>query len=146
MKKNDMMITDVYRCDAKTQRELPLYLCRIKAGFPSPADDYIDQKLDLNQFLIKRPASTFFVKVKGDSMVNAGIFSGDILIVDRSQDPVNNKIIVAILDGEFTVKRVKKTRGRLYLLAENSDYAPIEITEGMDFEVWGVVLHVIHSV
>ncbi len=145
-KKPDMMVTDIYNPDITQARALPLYLSKVRAGFPSPADDYIDQKLDLNDFLIKRPASTFFVKVKGDSMINAGIASGDILIVDRSRDPGNNKIIVAILDGEFTVKRVRKVRDRLYLLAENPDYEPIEITEDRDFEAWGVVLHVIHSV
>jgi len=125
---------------------LPLYLSRIKAGFPSPAEDYLDKKLDLNEHLIKHPASTFFVKVKGDSMVGAGINSGDILIVDRSLEPKDKKIIVAVVNGDFTVKRISKRGDRLSLMSENPKYSPIEIKDGMDFEVWGVVVHVIHSV
>ena len=90
--------------------KLPLFISRIPAGFPSPADDYIDKNLDLNESLIKHPAATFFVRVEGDSMVDAGIYSGDILIVDRALETINNKIIVAILDGEFTVKRIRKIK------------------------------------
>jgi DNA polymerase V len=125
--------------------KLPLFLSNVKAGFPSAADDYLDKKLDLNEFLIKHPSSTFFVKVKGDSMINAGIQSGDILIVDRSIEAKDKKVVVAIINGEFTVKRLKKSKDKIFLLAENPKYSPIEITSGMDFEIWGVVLHVIHS-
>jgi len=126
--------------------KLPLFISRIPAGFPSPADDYIDKNLDLNESLIKHPAATFFVRVEGDSMVDAGIYSGDILIVDRALETINNKIIVAILDGEFTVKQIRKIKNELYLLPENSNFDPIKITEEMNFEVWGVVTYVIHSV
>ena len=139
-------VTQIFKCDVKTKRELPLFLSRIRAGFPSPADDYLDKKLDLNEFLIKHPASTFYVKVKGDSMIKAGIYSGDILVVDRSLDPKDKKIVVAVVNGEFTVKRVRKKNEKLFLVSENDSYEPIEIKEDMDFQVWGVVLHVIHSV
>ena len=139
-------VIEILRADIVNKQELPLYLSRIKAGFPSPAEDYLDKKLDLNDHLIKHPASTFCVKVKGDSMVGAGINSGDILIVDRSLEPKDKRIIVAVVDGEFTVKRISKMGEKLSLLSENPKYDPIAIKDGMDFEVWGVVVHVIHSV
>jgi DNA polymerase V len=138
-------VVEIFKADITTKQLLPLYLSRIKAGFPSPADDYLDKKMDLNEFLIEHPASTFFVKVKGDSMVNAGIHSGDILVVDRSAEPKNNKIVVAVVNGEFTVKRVQKRGVRLFLVAENPDFPPLEVSESAEFEIWGVVLHVIHS-
>ena len=140
-----LRITEIYKSDITTVRPLKLYLSRIRAGFPSPADDFLDKKLDLNEFLIKHPAATFFVKVKGDSMVNGGIHSGDILVVDRSAEPKNNKIVVAVINGDFTVKRVQKRGVKLFLVAENPDFPPIEVSESAEFEIWGVVLHVIHS-
>ncbi|MBP9855670.1 MAG: translesion error-prone DNA polymerase V autoproteolytic subunit [Candidatus Omnitrophica bacterium] len=140
------MILGIQKYTTKIERKLPLYLSHVPAGFPSPADDYIEKSLDLNEYLIDHPASTFFVRVKGDSMINAGIQNGSILIVDRSLEAINNKIVVAILNGEFTVKRMKKYNGNIFLVAENPNYAPIEVTSNMDFEVWGVVVHVIHSV
>ena len=139
-------VVEIFKADTASKKPLPLYLSRIKAGFPSPADDYLDKKLDLNEFLIKHPSSTFFVKVKGDSMLGAGINSGDILIVDRSLEPKDKRIVVAVVNGDFTVKRISKKGSKLFLLAENDKYQPIEIKDGMDFEIWGVVLHVIHSV
>ena len=139
-------VVEIFKADIATKQLLPLYLSHIKAGFPSPADDYLDRKLDLNEHLIKHPASTFFVKVKGDSMTGAGINSGDILIVDRSLEPKDKRIIVAVVNGDFTVKRISKINDELFLIAENPKYDPIEIKDGMDFEVWGVVVHVIHSV
>jgi len=132
-------IVRIYKADVTHKRLLPLYLSRIRAGFPSPADDYLDKRLDLNERHIKHPASTFLVEVKGDSMIGAGIFSGDVLIVDRSVKAKSKKIIVAILNGDFTVKRLLEKGDKKYLVSENPDYAPIEITESMDFEVWGVV-------
>ena len=137
---------EIYKCGLTTKRELPLFLSRIPAGFPSPADDYLDKKLDLNDHLIKHPAATFFVKVKGDSMIKVGIHSGDILVVDRSLEPQDKKIVVAMLNGDFTVKRVCKMYDKLYLVSENDNYAPIEIKQEEDFQIWGVVIHVIHSV
>ena len=143
--KKEITVTEIYHAEIHHKQKLPLYLSKIYAGFPSPADDYLDKRLDLNEFLIKHPAATFFVRVDGDSMVNAGIYSGDILIVDRSLEPKNNKIIIAVVNGEFTVKRFRRTKEKIYLLSENPDFQPIEITEDVDFEIWGVVIHVIHS-
>ena len=141
-----LKVVDIFKCETVVKTPLPLYLTPVKAGFPSPADDYLDKKLDLNEFLIKHPTATFFVKVKGDSMIKAGIHSGDILVVDRSLEPKDKKIVVAVVNGEFTVKRAQKKASKLYLVSENDNYQPIEIKEDTDFEVWGVVIHVIHSV
>ena len=138
-------VVEILKANKVSKRAFPLYLSSIKAGFPSPADDYLDKKLDLNEHLIKHPTATFFVKVKGDSMINAGIHSGDILIVDRSIEARHQHIVVAIVNGEFTVKRLSKRAGKVSLLPENDKYKAIEITQAMDFEIWGVVLHVIHS-
>ncbi|MEW6536436.1 MAG: translesion error-prone DNA polymerase V autoproteolytic subunit [Candidatus Auribacterota bacterium] len=145
MKKNKLFVTEIQQFQKKTDLEIPLVVCKISAGFPSPADDYIDKKLDLNEFLIKHPAATFFVKVDGDSMIDAGIHSGDILIVDRAVEPTNNCIAVVMLDGEFTVKRLHIKRKKVYLLPENPDFKPIEIKDEMDCEVWGIVTFVIHK-
>jgi DNA polymerase V len=143
--KGDGEVVEIFRCDPSTKRPLPLYLSKIRAGFPSPADDYVDKKLDLNEYVIKHPAATFFVKVKGDSMINAGILPGSILVVDRSLEARSNKIVVAVLDGEFTVKRLKKSRHKIILLSENAEYPPIEVTPEREFDIWGVVTHVLHT-
>ena len=125
----------------------PLATSPVSAGFPSPADDFVENNIDLNEFLIKHPAATFFVRVSGNSMQNANIHSGDRLIIDRAVEPYNNAIIIAILDGEFTVKRIKKSQGSkdLYLQPENSSFRPIKITDTMGFEVWGVVTYILHK-
>ena len=125
--------------------ELPMYKSEIKAGFPSPASDYIESTLDLNKFLIKHPAATFFVRVEGDSMIDAAIHSGDILIVDRALEPATNNVVIAVVDGELTVKRICKSGDKLFLAADNKSYRPIEMTEEMNAEIWGVVTHVIHA-
>jgi len=130
----------------KTHIKTPLFSSRVPAGFPSSADDYIDARIDLNKHLIKHPSATFFVRVKGSSMNGCGITGGDLLVVDRSLNAINNSIIVAFLDGEFTLKRVRKSRKHLYLIPENSNYKPIKITDQSNFEVWGVVTHVIKQV
>jgi DNA polymerase V len=124
---------------------IPLYNS-IAAGFPSPAEDHMDSSLDLNQHLIKHPSATFYVYARGDSMLLAGISDGDMLIVDRSLEATNDSIVVAIINGEFTVKSISKVNEHLYLMPHNTSYNPIEITEEMDFEIWGVVTHSIHSV
>lgn len=124
---------------------IPLFLARISAGFPSPADDYIEESLDLNKYLIKKPAATFMVKVKGDSMSGAGIENGDLLIIDRSITAKHNSIVVAMLNGAFTVKRLIKRGGATFLKPENQKYKEIMIEESHDFEVWGVVAHVIKN-
>jgi len=124
---------------------IPLFLNPVSAGFPSPADDFLEKNLDLNTYLIKHPAATFFVKVQGESMINGGIRSGDILIVDKSLESTNNKIVIALVNGEFTVKRIKKMGSKIWLMPENPKYRPIEIHGDMNFEIWGVVTHIIHS-
>lgn len=126
--------------------EIPLIESAVPAGFPSIAEDYVDRALNLQELLIKHPAATFFVRVKGTSMLDAGIQSNDILIVDRALTPTNNKIVIARIDGELTVKRLRLENEKVMLIPENSAYDPIEITSAMDFEVWGVVTYVIHQV
>ena len=134
----------IYVADKSMSLKIPYFEGGVSAGFPSPAEDYMDGKLDLNNLLINNPSSTYYVRVVGDSMKNAGIISGDLLVVDRSLEITNNCIVVAFLDGEFTVKRIKKTTNKMFLQPENSHYKAIEITEEMDFELFGVVAHAIH--
>jgi DNA polymerase V len=140
-----MTVETVSVPDLSTPCSLPLFLERVSAGFPSPADDYMEDRLDLNRYLVKHPAATFFVRASGDSMIGAGIHSGDILVVDRSLEPGNNSVVIAVINGELTVKRITKSRGKLFLLPDNESYRPIEIRDGMEFEVWGVVTTVIHA-
>lgn len=118
---------------------IPFYSDQIPAGFPSPAEDHLDGTLDLNDYLIRRPASTFLVRVAGDSMIGAGILDGDILVVDRSLDARPGDIVVALLDGAFTVKRLQRRGGRPLLCAENPAYAPIAPGPEQDLMMWGVV-------
>lgn len=125
---------------------IPLYSSHISAGFPSPADDHLATKLDLNQHLIKNPSASFFLKVSGDSMVGAGIYDGDLLVVDRSIEAKDGKVIIAAVDGQLTVKRLREDRGKKYLMPENSKYQAIEIKEEQEVIVWGVVTNVIHKV
>jgi DNA polymerase V len=124
---------------------LPLYSSTVQAGFPSPADDYVECKLDLNTHLIRHPAATFFVKASGESMKNAGIHSGDMLIVDRSIEATHGKIVIAAVNGELTVKRLFRQHGEIKLLAENPSYKPIHITSEEELVIWGVVTYVIHQ-
>ncbi|MCB9476796.1 MAG: translesion error-prone DNA polymerase V autoproteolytic subunit [Deltaproteobacteria bacterium] len=146
MPKNDVMqnVVQVVR-PRLSDLPRPQFSSRVSAGFPSPADDYVEGELDLNRHLIKHPAATFFVRVSGDSMIGAGIHSGDLLVVDRAVEPTTGKIVVAIVDAEMTVKRLQKRDGRPFLMAENDAYAPIAITEDNDVEIWGVVTAVIHE-
>lgn len=123
---------------------LPLFSSRVQAGFPSPADDHLEASLDLNQHLIKHPASTFFVRASGNSMVNAGINNNDILVVDRSLEPKHGDIIIAALNSELTVKRLHAKDNQVILKPESPDYPIIEINEEMDFLIWGVVTSVVH--
>ena len=125
---------------------LPIFSSCISAGFPSPADDYIEGKLDLNSYLIKHPSATFFVRVKGDSMINAGIYNNDILIVDRSLEATNGKIVIASIDGQLTVKRLFRNKDKVILNSENDLFKPIEFSEGEEVIFWGVVTSVIHFV
>ena len=125
--------------------ELPLFSVKVSAGMPCPADDHVDDLLDLNDHLIQHPNDTFFVRVEGESMINASIHDGDLLIVDRSLKPKHDSIVIAQLNGEFTVKRISIQHNRLLLMPENSAYSPIEVSEDMDFKIWGVVTNVIHA-
>jgi DNA polymerase V len=135
----------LYRPQAKTAFNLPLYLSPVAAGFPSPAEDFIEDKLDLNTYLIKNQPATFLVRVQGDSMKGAGINSGDILVVDRSRETADGKIVVAVIDGEMTVKRISKQKNKLYLMPENEDYRPIEIKGENELLIWGVVTGVVRK-
>ena len=132
--------------DVSTRYTCLLFLVPVSAGYPSPADDYLDGSLDLNQHLIKHPTATFFVRVAGESMREAGIHSGDVLIVDRALTPSDGSVIIAIVNGALTVKRLSKRQGKLLLMPENQQYPPLPITEMTAFEVWGVVTYVIHRV
>ena len=123
----------------------PLYMSAVPAGFPSPADDYIEGKLDLNSHLIKHPAATYFVRADGDSMIDAGIHHSDILIVDRALEPSGGSVVIAVIDGELTVKRLCKSGGKLLLVPDNRDYEPFHIDENMNFAIWGVVTAVTHD-
>jgi DNA polymerase V len=127
------------------QIRLPLYVNSIFAGFPSPADDYIELALDLNEYLIEKPHSTFCVRVKGNSMEAAHIRQGDILIVDRSKPPKSGLVVVAFLDGEFTVKRLLINSEGTFLMPEHPAYDPIRVPEDSEFQVWGVVTYIIHE-
>lgn len=138
-------LTLLHPADLPATLPLPLFGHKIAAGFPSPADDYVEDRIDLNRHLIRHQEATFFLRVKGDSMLGAGIHDGDLLIVDRALDPVDGKIVIAVLDGELTVKRLERKKGHLRLMPENPAYPPIEVKNEQDLVIWGVVTHVIHG-
>ena len=124
---------------------IPIFTSRVQAGFPSPADDHLEDTLDLNTHLIHHKEATFFVKAQGESMIGAGIHQGDILIVDKSLSPKSGKIVIAVIDGEFTVKRLHKYKGNITLKAENSEFEDIKIKGTDELIIWGVVTSVIHQ-
>ena len=128
----------------RTRYRIPLYLGRVPAGFPSPAQDYIERTLDLNELCIKRPAATYFVRVEGDSMIEAGIYDGDVLVVDRSVDADHGDIVVAAVGSEFTVKELC-TRPALCLLPRNPAYKPIRPRNGEELNIFGVVTNIIRQ-
>ena len=125
--------------------KIPLLTDSVSAGFPSPADDYTDENIDLNEHLISNPFSTFFLRVKGDSMINAGIKDKDLIIVDKSLTPRPGNIIIAMIDGEFTIKRLSMKNNELYLKAENHNYPDFRFKNHIDVQIWGVVIYSIHS-
>ncbi len=139
-------MSEIYKSKTDKKIKLPLYEFPVSAGFPSPADDYIDKHIDLNEYIIKHPAATFFVRVKGNSMQGSGISDGDLIVVDRALVPADNTIVVALLNGEFVLKRVKIKERELHLVPENSSYEPIKVSEEMDFQVWGVVTYCIKEI
>ena len=124
---------------------IPLVKETIAAGFPSPAEDYIELGIDLNKYLIKNPISTFFLRVSGNSMNNAGIYNDDLLIIDRSINPNPGHIVVALLDGEFTLKRLIKKQDTYYLKADKENYPAINLYEYIDIQIWGVAIYSIHE-
>lgn len=123
--------------------KLPMFGHKVRAGFPSPADDYVEAWLDLNEHLVEHKEATFFVQATGDSMIGAGIQEGSLLVVDRALEAKHGDIVIAVIDGELTVKRLEKRRGKIRLVAENPDYEPIEFKEGQELTIWGVVTSVI---
>jgi len=148
----DMKKTKVASVDATMIPEggsprdtLPLFLSPVVAGFPSPADDYLDRKLDLHEHLIRNHAATFFVRAAGDSMIRAGIHNGDLLIVDRSLTPGPGAVVIAAVEGELTVKYLARKQGRVLLVPANEAYPALDITEQEDAVIWGVVTYAIHK-
>ena len=137
--KSEGSIRKIWFADNSQDLELPLLDTKVQAGFPSPAEDHLEQRLDLNSLVIKNPSATFFIRVAGESMKDIGITDGDILVVDRSIESWENRIVVAVIDSEFTIKRFTSQNETVVLEAENPDYPAIEITPEMDFSVWGVV-------
>lgn len=138
--KTDGLELRISGSDVGSRLELQYADGGIRAGFPSPAQDYVDEWIDLNRHLVPHPSSTFYARVSGDSMCEEGIDDGDLLIVDKSLQPEDGDLAVCCVDGEFTLKRLKLTRGnRLFLMPSNRKYRPIEVTEDNDFMVWGIV-------
>lgn len=143
---NDSNKLTFFTPDLNSNQQMPYASGGVSAGFPSPAADFTESNIDLNKELSKNPLATFYVKVNGNSMIDAGINDKDILVVDRSIEPRDNKIAVCLVDGEFTVKRIKLEKECLYLLPENKDYQPIKITEENQISIWGIVTYVIKAV
>lgn len=135
---------EFFKPGRKKETWLNFYANSIPAGFPSPADDFLEKQLDLNDYLVSNKAATFLVKVEGRSMENAGIFDGDVLVIDRSVEPSDGKVVLGVLNGEFTVKRISMKKGRVLLIPENEAFKPIEVTEEMDFKIWGVATFSLH--
>jgi len=138
-------VKTVHTPDLSVEHRQSFFEAVVPAGFPSPASDYEEDKLDLNRYLIKHPAATFFIKAKGDSMIGAGIHCGDLLVVDRSLEAKDKNVVIAVVNGELTVKRIRIRRRKITLEPENSDFSAREITKDTQFEVWGVVTNVIHK-
>lgn len=135
---------EIYTYEPSKKVLIPFIDSKVNAGFPSPAQDYSEQKLDLNEHLIKHPSSTFFIKVKGESMIDEGINDKSLLIVDKSLDYKPNNICIACINGDFTVKRIEKVKGKFYLKSANNNFAPIEINEETELLIWGIVTWVLN--
>lgn len=143
---NHFSTIEIFTASSESVLEIPVISAGISAGFPSPALDFIDLTIDMNRHLVKHPSTTFYGRVKGHSMKDAGIFDGDLLVIDKSIEPKDNKIAVCYIDGSFTVKRIKIDNNCCWLIPENKDYLPILVTEDNDFLIWGIVTHVIKDV
>jgi len=142
---NEKNILSIINIEADKKTNTPMFLDSVSAGFPSPATDYMENKLDLNEYLVKHPAATFIVKANGPSMIEAGILSGDLLIVDRSLTPNSENIVIASVFGDLTVKKLRKKGSALFLISANNEYSSIEVKEEMECFIWGVVTYVIHK-
>lgn len=138
-------LPDTYSVGDLAGIELPVYASYISAGFPSPADDYLEDKIDLSKYLIQNPTSTFMMRVKGNSMMDAQINDGDLLVIDKALKPADGYPVVCFLDGEFTVKTFKLIEGKAFLEPANKSYKSIEVTDDMDMRVWGVVVWILHK-
>lgn len=136
----------IFTPDTDSETELPLSEAGVSAGFPSPADDFMSLKLDLNRELIKNPASTFYARVSGESMIDDGINNGDLLVIDKSVEPYHGCLAVCYIDGEFTLKRFENHGDHALLVPANKKYKPIKVTADNDFMVWGVVRYVIKKI
>lgn len=135
-----------YHPDLKSEIRIPFVNEGVSAGFPSPAADFMETSIDLNKELSENSLATFYIRVKGNSMIDAGINDKDVLVVDRSLEPQNNKIAICFIDGEFTVKRIQIEKDCLYLMPANENYEPIKVTEDNQFIIWGMVTYVIKKV
>ena len=136
---------EIYKAHKGPTLTLDLYSNPVSAGFPSPAEDHLDSSLDLNEYLIKHPSATFYIYAKGHSMNDVGIYDGDVMIVDRALEAKSKDIIIAVINGEFTVKRIYIKNNSIYLIPENKTFKSILVEDDMDFQIWGVVTHTIHS-
>ena len=145
LKKNTPILT-FYPPDAEAVTALPFISARVAAGFASPAADFMEDRVDLNRELCHNPLTTFYIRVSGNSMIDAGIENGDLLVVDRSLQPADGKIAICLIDGDFTVKRLKVDIDCIYLMPENKAYPPIKVTEDNQFAIWGMVTYVIKRV
>jgi DNA polymerase V len=134
---------DIFPASIASNMEIAVLSTPISAGFPSPALDFIDLSIDMNKYLIKRPTSTFYGRVKGESMKDVGISDGDLLVIDKSITPKDNQVAVCYLDGEFTLKKIKLEKDTCWLIPANDAYQPIQVTSHNDFLIWGIVTHVI---
>jgi DNA polymerase V len=132
-------VAAIFGVEGRSALRVPMMARSAACGFPSPAEDYVDRPLDFNELLIEHPAATFAIRIEGDSMTGAGIFPGDIAVVDRARTPVNGNIVLALLDGAFTVKRYRVKDGAVWLQAENPAFPDIAVRDGQSFEVWGVI-------
>lgn len=135
----------LYKADSNNPLPLPYFEGGIKAGFPSPAADFDGTKISLDKIVVKNPEATFYAKASGNSMTGAGIDDGDILVIDRSLEPLNNKIAVCFIDGDFTVKRIQIEEDCVYLVPENKQYVPIKVTEDNQLIIWGIVTYVLKA-
>lgn len=142
---DEIEITDIFSGNIERHEDDSAWQFRKETGFPSPARDHLENKLSLDEYIIRRPAATFFVRVKGDGMTETGIHSGDLLVIDRSLKPKKDSIVIVLLDGEYKLKRVVKKKGKAFFLTDNNPSKAIQITDELDYAIWGVVAFTIHQ-